>query len=132
MAGRITAIVVGIGLLTNVAVVQAAPLTFADAWRRVLEQDDGLAADRAGIDRAESLREAAKSLYLPKVDVGASYTHLDKPVELEMLDLNPIASHPQLAKALQPLLGATNLGAGDFVTPLTEQNVVTSSVKAVW
>lgn len=132
MAGRITAIVVGIGLLTNVAVVQAAPLTFADAWRRVLEQDDGLAADRAGIDRAESLREAAKSLYLPKVDVGASYTHLDKPVELDMLDLNPIASHPELAKALQPLLGATNLGAGDFVTPLTEQNVVTSSVKALW
>ena len=111
---------------------QAQTVSFTEAWSRVIQQDDGLAAEQAGVERAEQLREAAKAMYLPKVDVGASYTHLDQPMELDMLDLNPIANHPEFGKVLGPVMQALNLSPSDFVTPLTKQNVVTSSVKMLW
>ncbi|MGL5326989.1 MAG: TolC family protein, partial [Aeromonas sp.] len=116
---------------------QAQTISFGEAWTRVIQQDEGLAAEQAGVDRAKQLREAAKDMYLPKVDVGASYTHLDQPMELDMMDLNPIASHPEMIKALQAILGKfpvplPHLSPNDFVTPLTKQNVVTSSVKMLW
>lgn len=111
---------------------QAQTVSFTEAWSRVIQQDDGLAAEQAGVERAQQLREAAKAMYLPKVDVGASYTHLDQPMELDMLDLNPIANHPEFGKVLGPVMQALNLSPSDFVTPLTKQNVVTSSVKMLW
>ena len=102
---------------------QAQTVSFTEAWSRVIQQDDGLAAEQAGVERAQQLREAAKAMYLPKVDVGASYTHLDQPMELDMLDLNPIANHPEFGKVLGPVMQALNLSPSDFVTPLTKQNV---------
>ncbi|WOE67190.1 TolC family protein [Aeromonas allosaccharophila] len=114
---------------------QAQTISFGEAWTRVIQQDEGLAAEQAGVDRAKQLREAAKAMYLPKVDLGASYTHLDQPMELDLMDLNPIANHPEMVKALQHILGGLpipHFSPDDFVTPLTKQNVVTSSVKMLW
>ncbi|MEH8165010.1 TolC family protein [Aeromonas allosaccharophila] len=114
---------------------QAQTISFSEAWTRVIQQDEGLAAEQAGVDRAKQLREAAKAMYLPKVDLGASYTHLDQPMELDLMDLNPIANHPEMVKALQHILGGLpipHFSPDDFVTPLTKQNVVTSSVKMLW
>ncbi|MGL4505009.1 MAG: TolC family protein, partial [Aeromonas sobria] len=111
---------------------QAQTISFGEAWTRVIQQDEGLAAEQAGVDRAKQLREAAKDMYLPKVDLGASYTRLDQAVELDMMDLNPIASHPELGQVLAPLMQKFHLSPDDFVTPLTKQNVVTSSVKMLW
>ncbi|MFQ2003411.1 TolC family protein [Aeromonas veronii] len=108
---------------------QAQTISFGEAWTRVIQQDEGLAAEQAGVDRAKQLREAAKDMYLPKVDLGASYTHLDQPIELDALDLNPLAKQKDLILALGSLFG---VGANAFVTPLTKQNVVTSSVKMLW
>ncbi|MGL5031517.1 MAG: TolC family protein [Aeromonas sp.] len=108
---------------------QAQTISFGQAWTRVIEQDQGLAAEQAGVDRAKQLREAAKAMYLPKVDLGANYTHLADPISLDLLDLNPIANQQNLVLGLGNLLG---VGAADFVTPLTKQNVVTSSVKLLW
>ncbi|WP_287871220.1 TolC family protein [Aeromonas sp.] len=114
---------------------QAQTISFGEAWTRVIQQDEGLAAEQAGVDRAKQLREAAKAMYLPKVDLGVSYTHLDQPMELDLMDLNPIANHPEMVKALQHILGGLpipHFTPDDFVTPLTKQNVVTSSVKMLW
>ncbi|MGL4250214.1 MAG: TolC family protein [Aeromonas sp.] len=114
---------------------QAQTVSFGDAWTRVIQQDEGLAAEQAGVARARELREAAKAMYLPRVDLGASYTHLDQPMELDLMDLNPIASHPEMVKALQQILGGLSISRlvpNDFITPLTKQNVVTSSVKMLW
>ncbi|MBZ6074395.1 TolC family protein [Aeromonas schubertii] len=128
-----TARIIGIGgaLLCCLLSVRvgAAEVTFAEAWSRLLQQDEGLAAEREGVSRAQAMREAARDLYLPKIDVGASYTRLDQPVEMDMLDLNPMAGKRDLILALGRLFG---VGASSFVTPLTEQNVVTSSVKMLW
>lgn len=93
---------------------QAQTISFGEAWTRVIQQDEGLAAEQAGVDRAKQLREAAKDMYLPKVDLGASYTHLDQPIALDALDLNPLAKQKDLILALGSLFG---VGANAFVTP---------------
>jgi outer membrane protein TolC len=122
-----------VGILGSSA--QATPLEFDAAWQQVLQKNQGLAAERSGITRAEQLAEAARALYLPQIDLKGSYTRLDKPVELDLMDLNPIASNKQ-----NPLLNSAVVqqliqglgGASAFVTPLTEQDVITSSVQALW
>nr|WED70213.1 TolC family protein [Pectobacterium colocasium] len=75
------------------------------------------------------MKESAKSLYWPQVNVGASYTRLDKPVELDARDLNPLSNHRDIFAALNQLINASG---NPFVTRFTEQNVVTSSVQVVW
>lgn len=41
---------------------QAQTVSFSEAWSRVIRQDDGLAAEQAGVERAQQLREAAKAI----------------------------------------------------------------------
>lgn len=104
-------------------------ISFSQAWARLLQSDDSIAAEHAGVDRAQSLKESAKGLYWPQVSVGANYTRLDKPVELDARDLNPLANHRDIFAALNQLV---NINGNPFVTRFTEQNVVTSSVQVVW
>ncbi|MDE8743004.1 TolC family protein [Pectobacterium polaris] len=104
-------------------------ISFNQAWARLLQSDDSIAAEHAGVDRAQFLKEAAKGLYWPQVNVGASYTRLDKPVELDARDLNPLSNHRDIFAALNQLI---NTNGNPFVTRFTEQNVVTSSVQVVW
>lgn len=63
------------------------PVSFLDAWQAVLSQNDGLAAERANIERSENMQDAAKDLYLPSISATAKYTRLDKPVEIKPLIL---------------------------------------------
>lgn len=100
------------------------PMTFHQAWIRLLQSDDSIAAEHAGVDRAQSLKESAKGLYWPQVSIGADYAHLSKPVELNASDLSPLAN-----SAINQLI---NAGGSPFVVRFTEQNVVTSSVKVIW
>ena len=113
----------------------ATPLNFDDAWQQVLQNNQGLAAERSGVTRAEQLAEAATALNLPQIDLQGNYTRLEKPVELDLMDLNPIASNKQSpllnSPVVQQLIQQLG-GASAFVTPFTEQDVVTSSVQALW
>ena len=113
----------------------AEPLSFDAAWQQVLQHNQGLAAERSGVMRAEQLAEAAKALNLPQIDLQGNYTRLEKPVELDLMDLNPIASNQQSpllnSPAVQQLIQGLG-GASAVVTLFTEQDVVTSSVQALW
>jgi len=115
--------------------VQAAPLVFDQAWQQLLANNAGLAAERTGISRAEHLAAAAEALYLPQIDLKGSYTRLEKPVELDLMDLNPIASNKQNPLLSSPVVQQLIQGLGGasaFVTPFTEQDLLTSSVQALW
>ena len=115
--------------------VQAAELAFSSAWQQVLQNNDGLAAERAGVSKAQQLQAAAKALYLPQIDLSGNYTRLDQPVELDLADLNPIASNKNSPLLNSPLVQQIIQGLGGanaFVTPLTERDLITSSVQALW
>ncbi|MGL5148509.1 MAG: TolC family protein, partial [Plesiomonas shigelloides] len=115
-------------LLANAAHGQ----TFAEAWQQALQVSDKLAASGAQVDRARALQDGGKDMYLPEVSIGGNYTRLEKPLALDLRDLNPLAALD--VATLPPALGAA-LGSipGElFITPFTQQDVFRSSLTAMW
>ncbi|MGF1727146.1 TolC family protein [Photobacterium nomapromontoriensis] len=109
------------------------PVSFTDAWQVVVTGNDGLAAERANVDRSRYMQEAARDLYLPKITATAKYTRLDKPVEIKPSDL--IESMPAgdtIGRLAQSLGISTSNIDKLFTSQLTDRDVFTSSIRAVW
>lgn len=119
-------------LMALFANTHAFAISFEQAWLEVLEKNESLAANKASVTRSEAMRDAAKDLYFPKVDLTGNYTRLEKPVSLDLKDLEPLASldlsglDPALGQILAPLLNLPT------VTNFTEQDITTSSIRAIW
>ena len=120
------------GVLQLALVGQTCAMSFEQAWQEVLANNDSLAANKASVERSEALRDAAKALYYPKIDLTGNYTRLEKPVSLDLKDLEPLASldlsglDPALGQILAPLLQLPT------VTNFTDQDITTSSIRAIW
>ncbi|WOT04779.1 TolC family protein [Shewanella youngdeokensis] len=112
--------------------VQAKPIAFDQAWEQLLQVSDKLQAGVQEVNRADAERVAGEDLNLPSVNLTGSYTRLEKPIELDLMDLNPLASVDPAA--LPPALGEALAGipSSMFVTPFTEQDIFRSSLQAMW
>lgn len=115
----------------------AGELTFSQAWLLLQQNNAGLAASRANKDESAFLQEAAKDLYLPKIDINGGYSRLDKDVTLapsQLFDSMPAGS--VLQNFLNNLGGAGGLSPAQIDEALTSeiirQDVVTASLSAVW
>ncbi|WP_226685302.1 TolC family protein [Shewanella indica] len=110
----------------------AADYSFASAWQQLLEVSDKLAAEGQEVSRAEAQQEAGRDLNLPSLNINGSYTRLEKPIELDLSDLNPLASMDPAT--LPPAIGGIigSLPGSLFVTPFTEQDVFRASLQAMW
>ncbi|BCV42444.1 TolC family protein [Shewanella algae] len=110
----------------------AADYSFASAWQQLLEVSDKLAAEGQEVSRAEAQQEAGRDLNLPSLNINGSYTRLEKPIELDLRDLNPLASMDPAT--LPPAIGGIigSLPGSLFVTPFTEQDVFRASLQAMW
>tara|TARA_B100000614_G_scaffold185042_1_gene165640 strand:- start:3430 stop:4815 length:1386 start_codon:yes stop_codon:yes gene_type:complete len=122
-----------VALILGVAAMGAgaAPMTFEQAWGRLLAEDDNLAAGAAAEDGARALSESARALLLPQVELLGTYTRLDQRPELNTLDLEPLdsLSGTPVGQVLVQLLG----GPDAFSTPLTEdRDIARSSLLAFW
>ncbi|AKB01764.1 TolC family protein [Vibrio cholerae] len=115
-------------------IAHAAPLSFQEAWDLLQQQNNSLAAQRANVERYAYLKDATQNLNLPSVSVGANFTRLDQDVTLSGkqivdsaggIDPNLIAS---LSPSLLPLV--THLGAAK--STITERDIFTSSIRAIW
>ncbi len=121
-----------LGVLQLALVGQSYAMSFEQAWQELLANNDSLAANKASVERSEALRKAAKALYYPKIDLTGNYTHLEKPLSMDLKDLEPLASldlgglDPALGQILAPLLQLPT------VTNFTEQDITTSSIRAIW
>lgn len=104
------------------------PINFEQAWLVVLEKNDTLAANKANLMRTEALRDAAKDLYLPKVELSGSYIYMEDSVSLDLEDIEPFASldPKNVPPALAPILNAPK------VTDFTDRDIATSSIRAIW
>ncbi|MGF1875253.1 TolC family protein [Photobacterium frigidiphilum] len=114
--------------------VQAASVSFNDAWQTVLTSSDALAAERANVDKARHLQDATSDLYLPDISVSANYTRLDKPVEISPSDLlGSMPAGESLSNGLAAILG-TNAATLDqlLTSQLTDRDIFTSSIRAIW
>ncbi|WP_198782143.1 TolC family protein [Shewanella putrefaciens] len=110
----------------------AQPISFTDAWQQVLKVSDKLQAQSQEVNRAKGEEAAGESLNLPSLSLNGSYTHLEKPIELDLRDLNPLASLDPAT--LPPALGGALAGipSSMFVTPFTEQDIFRASLQAMW
>ncbi|MEZ8093823.1 TolC family protein [Photobacterium swingsii] len=122
-------IVALVSILLSVTNAHAAPVSFNDAWRTVVESSDALAAERANIDRTQYMQDAASDLSLPKITMSANYTRLDKPVEIKPSDL---AASTPLGQQLQSMGVNLSLADSMLTSQLTKRDVFTSSIRAIW
>ncbi|WP_434565843.1 TolC family protein [Vibrio chagasii] len=105
----------------------AAPLTFSEAWQILQENNNSLAAQQANVERYNHLQNATGSLSLPSVTLGANYTHLDSDVTIngeqfsDSLSGLPFPIPPGFAGLL-----------GGVTSTITEQDIFSSSIRAVW
>lgn len=58
-------------------------MSFSEAWLTMLDVNDDLKSEQMSEKKAKMMKEAAASMYLPSVNLTGSYTHIDKPVDLE-------------------------------------------------
>ncbi|MCE9679803.1 TolC family protein [Shewanella sp. AS1] len=107
-------------------------MSFAHAWQQLLKVSDKLQASQEEVRRSEAESQASEDLNWPSLSINGSYTRLESPIELDLRDLNPLASldpttlPPALAGALGTIPGSL------FVTPFTEQDLFRSSLQAMW
>ncbi|ENM5734294.1 TolC family protein [Vibrio mimicus] len=116
--------------LLSVPPVHAAPLSFQHAWEMLQLQNNSLAAQRANVERYAHLKDATQNLNLPSVTVGANFTRLDQDVTLSGKQI--FDSTGQSLPALPPTLGQLVAGLGSIQSTVTERDIFTSSIRAIW
>ena len=105
-------------------------IDFASAWSEVQRINNGIAAEKANVERTELMVEATRSLYLPRVDLVGAYTRLDSPAQLNALDLNPLAAvrgTPIGSEIIESIAGDAA-----FTSDLTERSFGTAALTAKW
>ncbi|MEZ8574182.1 TolC family protein [Vibrio splendidus] len=110
----------------------AAPLTFSEAWQILQENNNSLAAQQANVERYQHLQNSTSSLNLPSITLGANYTHLDSDVTIngeQFTDsLSGVPNLGAVGGILQPILS----GLGGVTSTITEQDIFSSSIRAIW
>lgn len=106
--------------------VCAKSVDFDSAWKNVLNNHNGIAAERANVQRQEALTSGTSDLNLPSVTLSANYTYLDDDVTVSGQQLlDSTNTNPAIAGIL-----------GQFIGPVTstlaERDIFTSSIRAIW
>ncbi len=115
------------------SVSHAAAISFDQAWQVLQQQNYSLAAQRANVERHQHLEKAKDNLNLPSVSISANYTLLDEDVTLsgEQIFESTGGTMPDLG-ALPPPLGGLLAGLGDVTSTITERDIFTTSIRAIW
>jgi outer membrane protein TolC len=107
----------------------AQSFSFDEAWQRVLKKNDALAAEQQNIERSTYLQDAASDLFLPSISLNANYTRLDHAIRVrpsEVIESMPI-------DGINEAFGIKTTDLDSlFTSTLTERDVFTSSIRALW
>ena len=120
--------------------ISAAPISFMQAWEVLQQDNNSLAAERENVARYQHLKDATDNLSYPRVSVGASYTRLDDDITLsgkKILDNTKLTGPKQVTSTLSTLIETINqelsaLGGIGSTTQISKQDVVHSSIRAIW
>ena len=100
-----------------------ANISIENAWKKVLLLNEGLKASNADVLYADELNKATNSFYLPELNLNASYTRLEKDIQMS----NPLIP-------IQGLLGTfvgKPIPMPDKIT-LQEKDIFSSSLSLLW
>ena len=88
-------------------------------WQKIESSDDGVVAADDSFKASKKKQDSAKSMYLPKITLVGTYTHLDEPVKIEgKIDLSALPI---------PLPGAI-----PYRADLTKQDVFLANLHLLW
>lgn len=104
--------------------VCAKSVDFDSAWKNVLNNHNGIAAERMNVQRQESLASGTSALNLPSVTLSANYTYLDDDVT--------VSGEQLLDSANMNSSGILGQLVGPITSTLTERDIFTSSIRAIW
>ena len=112
-------------------------LDFAEAWQKLATDSDTLAASRERLDQARHKKDAARDLYLPEIEISASYMRLDDEVTLSPSDiLSSMPAGDRLAPFIEQIgrsygfYGAALNTA--FTSTIAERENRASSIRGSW
>jgi outer membrane protein TolC len=111
--------------LLGTSSVFAAPISFQQAWEILQQNNNSLAAERANVEHFEHLQDSTSNLNLPSVTVGANYTRLDQDVTVSAKQIVDSAGGIPASLAAFASLGS-------LTSTITERDVFSSSIRAVW
>lgn len=103
--------------------VYAKSVDFDSAWKNVLNNHNGIAAERMNVQRQESLASGTSDLNLPSITLSANYTYLDDDVTV---------SASQLLDSTGASLPPLPIQLPNLTSTLTERDIFTSSIRAIW
>ncbi|GEK13587.1 TolC family protein [Aliivibrio fischeri] len=122
---KMTRVSILITILLSIS-VQAKSVDFDSAWKNVLNNHNGIAAERMNVQRQESLASGTSDLNLPSITLSANYTYLDDDVTVSGQQLiDSTNTNPAIAGLLGQLVGPVT-------STLTERDIFTSSIRAIW
>lgn len=109
----------------------AKSINFSQAWQLLQEKNNSIAAQRANVQHHQQLEQAEDSLNYPKVTIGANYTRLDDDVTLSGEQIyNSLSASGKSTFA--SVAGSLGLSLGDITSTITDKDLFTSSIRAVW
>lgn len=113
---------------------QGAEISFVQAWQVLQQENNSLAAQRSNVERYQHLQNATDNLNLPSITVGANYTRLDTDVTVSGKQLFESTGSSLPDVSAIPIPGIANLIAGAAATTstITERDIFTSSIRAIW
>ncbi|BCL69589.1 membrane protein [Vibrio nigripulchritudo] len=118
-------------LLTQPLSAFAQPVNFDQAWQIVQQQSDSLSASQANLERYQHLQASKDSLNLPKVTLSANYTRLDDDVTLSAHQIAE-SSNVDLSRLAHMLPPSVIQSLGGATSTITEKDIFSSSIRAVW
>ncbi len=112
-------------------------VSLAQAWRKVVAENDTLAAARENVEQAKHKQGAVKDLYLPEIGISANYAYLDDKVTLSPADiLESMPAGSQLEPIIANLAQGYGLSVSELNSGLTstiaERENLASSIRALW
>lgn len=121
---KVRSLAIAIGVLISALPFGAnsAEVSFEEAWELLQHNNHSLAAQRASVERYGYLEQATDSLNVPQISLGATYTRLDEDVTV---------TGDQLTDGISGLGALSSLLSGVSAT-LIDQEIFTSSIRAVW
>lgn len=123
--------------LTFASQLQAAPMSFGEAWQQVRTNNEAIRASEVTVEQARHERDSKKDMYLPQINLSASYLYLDDDIQLsssDVLDSMPAGSAiGQMLAALvaENGMSAAQLTAGTTST-ISEREVKTANLSLLW
>lgn len=125
---RTTALLACLSLYTPLS--HSAAISFEQAWQLLQQENHSLAAQRSNVERYQHLENATDNLNLPSVTLGANYTRLDSNVTVTGKQL--FESTGQTLPNLGPTFNALIANLGDVTSTISERDIFSSSIRAVW